>query len=230
MKTLRKILFCTLLLCFGAAGATWAQPQELEEDFIGTILQEEHNRLFSNLSKGDAPVTYMSLRVVEEHSCNLAAYMGSPVAPNPTYERWLFVDIVVGDLDRATNYHEGGFVLLPLYDENEPLVRSIIRSAVDEAYKAARKEYQTLRIQKHFMAQSEDDVFTHPVQRVGYQPKQLESFDPKVCSGLLGQITAYVRDMSNSESEAIMNYAFQEPLAVRFTLSTSATRPEAILI
>lgn len=206
MKTLRKILFCTLLLCFGAVGATWAQPQELEEDFIGTILQEEHNRLFSNLSKGDAPVTYMSLRVVEEHSCNLAAYMGSPVAPNPTYERWLFVDIVVGDLDRATNYHEGGFVLLPLYDENEPLVRSIIRSAVDEAYKAARKEYQTLRIQKHFMAQSEDDVFTHPVQRVGYQPKQLESFDPKVCSGLLGQITAYVRDMSNSESEAIMNY------------------------
>ncbi len=203
---MRKILFCTLLLCFGAAGAAWAQPQELEEDFIGTILQEEHNRLFSNLSKGDAPVTYMSLTVVEEHSCNLAAYMGSPVAPNPTYGRWLFVKIVVGDLDRATNYYEGSNVLLPLYDENEPLVRSIIRSAVDEAYKAARKEYQTLRIRKHFMAQSEDDVFTHPVQRVGYQPKQPESFDPKVCSGLLGQITAYVRDMSNSESEAIMNY------------------------
>ena len=59
MRTLRKFLFCTLLLCFGAAGAAWAQPQELEEDFIGTILQEEQNTLFSNLSKGETPVTYM---------------------------------------------------------------------------------------------------------------------------------------------------------------------------
>ena len=206
MKTLRKILFCTLLLCFGMANAVWAQPSEVEEDFMGTILQEEQNTLFANLSKGDAPVTYMSLSVVEEYSCLLAAYMGSPVAPNPEYGRWLYVEIIVGDLDRACNYYEGRNVLLPLYDENEPLVRSIIRSAVDKAYKAARKEYQTLRIRKHFMVQSEDDVFTHPVQRVGYQPRQPESFDPKVCSALLGQITAHVRDMSNGESEAIMNY------------------------
>ena len=173
---------------------------------MGTILQEEQNTLFANLSKGDAPVTYMSLSVVEESSCVLAAYMGSPVAPNPEYGRWLYVTIIVGDLERATNYFEGRYVLLPLHDENEPLVRSIIRSAVDKAYKAARKEYQTLRIRKHFMVQSEDDVFTHPVQRVGYQPRQPESFDPKVCSALLGQITAYMRDMSNGESEAKMVY------------------------
>ena len=206
MRTLRKFLFCTLLLCFGAAGAAWAQPQELEEDFIGTILQEEQNTLFTNLSKGETPVTYMSLTVVEEHSCNLAAYMGSPTAPRPAHERVLFVKIVVGDLDWATNYYEGSYVLLPLYDENEALVRSIIRSAVEKSYKAARDEYLSLRIRDHFKAQSEDDVFTHPVQRVGYQPRQPESFDPKVCSALLGQITAHVRDMSNGESEAIMNY------------------------
>lgn len=206
MKTLRKILFCTLLLCFGMANVVWAQPSEVEEDFMGTILQEEQNTLFANLSKGDAPVTYMSLSVVEEYSCTLAAYMGSPVAPNPEYGRWLYVKIIVGDLDRACNYHEGSNLLLPLYDENELLVRSIIRSAVDKAYKAARKEYQTLRIRKHFMVQSEDDVFTHPVQRVGYQPRHPESFDPKVCSALLGQITAHVRDMSNGESEAKMVY------------------------
>ncbi|MBR4786562.1 MAG: hypothetical protein IK013_01580 [Bacteroidales bacterium] len=203
---MRKILFCTLLLCFGMANVVWAQPSEVEEDFMGTILQEEQNTLFANLSKGDAPVTYMSLSVVEEYSCTLAAYMGSPVAPNPEYGRWLYVKIIVGDLDRACNYHEGSNLLLPLYDENEPLVCSIIRSAVDKAYKAARKEYQTLRIRKHFMVQSEDDVFTHPVQRVGYQPRHPESFDPKVCSALLGQITAHVRDMSNGESEAKMVY------------------------
>ncbi|MBR6160975.1 MAG: hypothetical protein IKQ75_03815 [Bacteroidales bacterium] len=206
MRTLRKFLFCTLLLCFGAAGAAWAQPQELEEDFIGTILQEEQNTLFTNLSKGETPVTYMSLSVAEEHSCLLAAYMGSPIAPRPTYGRVLYVSIVVGDLDRSTNYYEGSNVSLPLYDENEPLIRNIIRSAVERAYKAARDEYLSLRIRDHFKAKSEDDVFTHPLQRVGYQPKQPDSFDPNACSNLLGQITAYIRDLSNGESEAKMDY------------------------
>lgn len=207
MKNLRHILLCILLLFFGAQCPVFAQSEEVGEDFMSAVLQEELANLFAQYSRNEIPATYMSFRVQEDLTCKMAAFCGSPTDPKKEQIRWLFVQVIVGGVPEAQNFEKSQSLYLPLYDDNEMLIRTTVRQGVEAAYREARQRFQQIAIRNNFNIPEEEDSYLPHTPEVFYEPPAIdEVFDPKPLNELLCQMSSYLSMETGGEGSASLKY------------------------
>lgn len=140
MKKIRFFWLCCLL--FFAGSTTLYAQKDAENDALLRLLRQEMQQQFDSLQKTDHPPYYMAYRVNETTEHLMSANFGPIYANNSSKTAILTIEIRVGSPE-TDNYHYFNNrntylkqIPLPI-EENESLVRKIIRKETQEALQEA---------------------------------------------------------------------------------------------
>lgn len=140
MKKIRFFWLCCLL--FFAGSMTLYAQKDAENDVLLRLLRQEMQQQFDSLQKTDHPPYYMAYRVNETTEHLMTANFGHIYANNSSKTAILTIEIRVGSPE-TDNYHyfnnrNTHLKQIPLpIEENESLVRKIIRKETQEALQEA---------------------------------------------------------------------------------------------
>jgi predicted Zn-dependent protease len=154
-----------------------AAPESPPDPILQSLSAEAERTVKELKGKGDAPLYYLSYRVRDGVSFNIAASYGVSVtdddgdsSPDAGRSRLLDVSARVGS-PKLDNTHKirsgkydfdfgdggGGRALLPI-ENDDGAIRLAIWTATDEAYKKAAKQFITVRTNKAVKVAEQDDA------------------------------------------------------------------------
>lgn len=140
MRKIRFFWLCCLL--FFAGGTTLCAQKDAENDALLQLLRQELHLQFDSLQKTDHPPYFMAYRVNETTEHLITANFGHIYANNSSKTVFLTIEIRVGSPE-TDNYHYFNNkntylkqIPLPI-EENESLIRKIIRSETHNALQEA---------------------------------------------------------------------------------------------